>query len=51
MRWVQVSPILQQKLRPPAQLSGIESAGRWVLHVKSILAGLHHEYSLATALG
>ena len=36
--------------RPPAQLSRHRIVERLVLRVKSILGGLHHEYSLATAL-
>jgi putative transposase len=35
---------------PPAQLSRPHIAGRLVLRVRSILGGLHHEYSLAPAL-
>ena len=36
--------------RPPAQLSRPRVGGRSLLRVKSILGGLHHEYSLAPAL-
>ena len=36
--------------RPPAQLSRHRMGGRLVLRAKSILGGLHHEYSLAPAL-
>jgi hypothetical protein len=38
-------------VRPSTQLSRHQIGGRLVLRVKSILAGLHHEYSLAPALG
>jgi putative transposase len=38
-------------VRASTQLSGHQIGGRLVLRVKSILAGLHHEYSLAPALG
>ena len=37
--------------RPPAQLSRHRIDGHLALRGKSILGGLHHEYSLATALG
>jgi hypothetical protein len=36
--------------RPPAQLSRHRIGGRFVLRGKSILGGLHHEYSLAPEL-
>jgi transposase InsO family protein len=36
--------------RPPVQLSRHRMGGRLLLRVKSILGGLHHEYSLAPAL-
>jgi len=36
--------------RPSTQLSRHQIGGRLVLRVKSILGGLHHEYSLAPAL-
>jgi len=38
-------------MRPSPELSRHQIARRWVLRVKSILGGLHHEYSLAPALG
>jgi transposase InsO family protein len=38
-------------VRASTQLSRHQIGGRLVLRVKSILAGLHHEYSLAPALG
>jgi transposase InsO family protein len=38
-------------VRASTQLSWHQIGGRLVLRVKSILAGLHHEYSLAPALG
>jgi transposase InsO family protein len=37
-------------LRPSPELSRHQIAGRWVLRVKAILGGLHHEYSLARQL-
>jgi hypothetical protein len=37
-------------VRSSPQLSRPQIARRWVLRVKSILGGLHHEYSLAPAL-
>jgi transposase InsO family protein len=37
-------------MRPSTQLSRHQIPGRLVLRVKSILGGLHHEYSLAPAL-
>jgi len=36
--------------RPPAQLSRHRMGGRLVLRAKSILGGLHYEYSLALTL-
>jgi putative transposase len=38
-------------VRASTQLSRHQIGARLVLRVKSILAGLHHEYSLAPALG
>ena len=38
-------------VRASTQLSRHQIGGRLVLRVKSILTGLHHEYSLAPALG
>ena len=37
-------------VRPSTQLSRHQIGGRLVLRVKSILGGLHHEYSLAPQL-
>ena len=37
-------------VQPAIQLSRHQVGGRLVLRVKSILSGLHHEYSLAAQL-
>jgi putative transposase len=37
-------------VRPASQLTRHKIGGRLLLRVKSILGGLHHEYSLALAL-
>jgi len=37
-------------MRPSTQIPRYQIGGRLMLRVKSILGGLHHEYSLAPAL-